>query len=306
MPQLNPLARLTGLVSRKWRGLVLRAKRAWNAGTIRRLRTRLAEEPAPTFTPPPAPSPKPDASSSAAPQRDFEDVLMHIYLDLVRPGDFAIDIGANVGRHMLGLSGRVYPAGCVIAFEPLPVGRAAIEAMYQKPEFRPLRECVVLSPLALGTKPGTAEFVFAVDVPGWSGLKERVYDGPTRLEKIPVRVETLDGLLGDLRRCRFIKIDAEGGEYDALRGGERLIRRTRPVVAFEFGANSCTGYGVKPIDMGRFWEGLNYRLVDINGCALTTAEFARSAEVQEVWDYIAVPAEMPEVLARVREICGKS
>jgi FkbM family methyltransferase len=316
----SPLTSAVKFFARKCRSLVQRARRAWNAGTVRRLREslgelreRLAEQPAGELgdTPrSPAPGPVAPAASSAsatppsAPtHRDYEDVLTRVYLALVCPGDFAIDIGANVGRHTLGLSDRVHPAGCVLAFEPLPVGRAAIERLYRRPEYRPLRGNVILSPLALGREPGSSEFVFAVDVPGWSGLKERVYDGPTRLERIPVRIETLDRLLGGLRHCRFVKIDAEGGEYDALRGGEQFLRRTRPVVAFEFGANSCTGYGVRPADMGEFLDRLGYRLLDINGRPLTPDEFARSADLQEVWDYFAVPSEQPDLADRVRELC---
>lgn len=241
---------------------------------------------------------------SSAPEKNYEDIIERVYRAVLRPGCSAIDIGANVGRHTLGLTDRVFPDGLVIAFEPLPGCRMKLEQLFQAKEtHRLLRRQVVLSPLALAAEPTTTEFVHAVDVPGWSGLKERVYDGPTRTEKIHVTVETLDRALCDLKRCDLIKIDAEGGEYDALRGGERLLQRCRPVVAFEFGFNSCTAYGVKTSDMARFWERLNYRIVDANGKLLTAIEFAQSAIDQKVWDYFAIPAEKAHLIATVQRCC---
>lgn len=244
------------------------------------------------------------ASQPSACEKNYEDVIERVYRAVLRPGCSAIDIGANIGRHTLGLADRVYPDGLVIAFEPLPGCRSKLEQLFHAREtHRLLRRQVVLSPLALAAEPTTTEFVHAVDVPGWSGLKERIYDGPTRTEKIHVTVETLDRVLGDLKRCDLIKIDAEGGEYDALRGGERLLQRCRPVVAFEFGFNSCTAYGVKTADMAHFWERLNYRIVDANGKLLTATEFAQSAIDQKVWDYFAIPVEKAHLIATVQKCC---
>ena len=37
----------------------------------------------------------------------------------VRPGDWVVDIGANIGHYTLRMSRRVGPAGRVLAFEPM-------------------------------------------------------------------------------------------------------------------------------------------------------------------------------------------
>lgn len=240
-------------------------------------------------------------------QPNYEAVIDRVYRDLLRMGDTAVDVGANFGIHTLGMAERVYPTGCVIAFEPLPVGRAEVERLLERAARGAYRKVVVLSPYALSNQAKDTEFNFAPEVPGWSGLKQLDrYARPVQLEKIPVRVERLDTVLADVSRCRFMKIDVEGGELDALRGGEGFLRRCRPVVAFEFGAYSCTSYGVKPIDMARFWESLNYRLIDVKGRLLTCEEFARSAEIQEVWDYFAVPNERQDLQVRVQQLCRGS
>jgi hypothetical protein len=47
------------------------------------------------------------------------------------------------------------------------------------------------------------------------------------------------------QRVAFIKLDIEGGEFHALLGGIRTIRRSRPVMVFEAALNSTGQYGVK-------------------------------------------------------------
>ena len=49
----------------------------------------------------------------------FEDRLQHLYMSLLKEGDFCIDIGAHTGRHALPMS-CVVGSGRVAAFEPNP------------------------------------------------------------------------------------------------------------------------------------------------------------------------------------------
>ncbi len=249
----------------------------------------------------------PAAAANASPvpegPRDFETDLEHVYRALLKPGDVAIDVGAHVGRHTLCIAQQVGRRGKVYAFEPLPDCREALLDMLAHPVHAHFQPRVELSGSALGAAPGEAEFVVAVDALAYSGLRERRYDSPTRLERIPVHIETLDSLFAALPACRFIKVDTEGGEYDTFRGGEQLLRRLRPVAAFEFGLASCLSYKVEPIQMGRFWESLNYQLFDITGQPLTVSEFVASVTEQRVWDYFAAPAEQARTIRTIRRAC---
>jgi len=148
---------------------------------------------------------------------------------------------------------------------------------------------VVVQPFALADREGEDEFVVAVDIPAYSGLKTRIYDGPTRVERIRVDVRTLDGLFAHADRLDYIKIDAEGGELGILRGATVLLERFAPVITFEFGANSLGSYGVTVEDMAEFWRDKRYMIYDILGRPLDSPRFAASAVTQEVWDYVALP-----------------
>ena len=225
-----------------------------------------------------------------SPPTNFEVMVQEIYEAILRNGDIAIDVGAHRGRHCLVMAEKVFPAGRVLAFEPLPMCRAGIER--EVADYRPeLAHILKVHPYALGDFTGKTEFVVAKDALAYSGLKKRQYDGPTELEHIPIEVKRLDDMCETLPAVRFIKVDAEGGEYHILKGAVRTLQRCRPVVAFEFGMNSLAEYKVTPAQMARFWAEQGYKVYNILGAWLTEPEFVASAEMQHVWDYVAIPAE---------------
>jgi FkbM family methyltransferase len=224
----------------------------------------------------------------------FEDRLQHLYMSLLKEGDFCIDIGAHTGRHALPMSCAV-GSGSIAAFEPNPPIAQRLRArldLLSVPN-------VTVHELALSDESGTAEFVVAVDRPEESGLKERVYNGPTRQEKVAVRLERLDSLA--LGNPRFIKLDTEGAEYKVLLGARDTITRARPVVAFEFGEQSYSAYGVDPNDVFAYFDILGYDIFSIHGERLRQAAFAEASHIQSYWDYVACDrARSDEVAAILR------
>jgi FkbM family methyltransferase len=155
---------------------------------------------------------------------------------LLRPGDVALDIGANIGATALPMMRAVGPTGRVIAFEPqAPLARvchATLALNADSPSQFEVRQAGV------GRAPGTMH-VPLVDYDAEAndfGCVELVADGGT-----PVRILVLDHLF--LPRVNLIKIDAEGMEADILAGAEQLIRRDKPVLMVEN-------------DRGAKWRGL--------------------------------------------------
>lgn len=153
------------------------------------------------------------------------------------PGSNCVDVGANEGafvRDMLELA----PQGRHHAFEPLPPLAAKLRVDFPT---------VTVHELALGAVIGTAKFCWFVDDPAWSGLRRDRYernhpDANPREEWIEVKVAPLDEVLPADLPISFIKIDANGGEVDVLRGAMRTLQTRRPMVAFEHG-ESATYYG---------------------------------------------------------------
>ena len=230
---------------------------------------------------------------------DYEAQVQRVYEAVLNPGDIAIDVGAHMGRHLIPMARCVAPTGRVLAFEPLPACRESLAAAFDQ-EWEQLRPVVTIHGCALGDRSGQTEFVVAREAMGYSGLKERKYDVATTLERIPIEVRRLDEFALDLPSLAYIKIDAEGGELQILRGAVKTLERFRPVVTFEFGASAIGEYGITVVEMADFWIQREYRIFDILARPLPTRDaFAESATTQSVWDYVALPGEDPSLAERV-------
>jgi FkbM family methyltransferase len=145
----------------------------------------------------------------------------------------ALDIGAHDGD-FLKLFLKNSPSGKHVAFEPLPHKFDALVKNFGATN--------TVYSCALSNYEGTDEFCFVKNAEAYSGLKNRRYDVENPIiEKIKVNVRTLDSL-NIASKIDFIKIDVEGGEYDALRGGIKLLQRDKPFLLFEYGTGASDFY----------------------------------------------------------------
>ncbi len=139
----------------------------------------------------------------------------------LRPGDVVVDVGANIGNHTIYFAGV---CGCrVVAFEPNPDAARLLRAAISQ---NGLAGRVDVREIALGHSAGVGylDESAAADNLGAVGVVVG--------EEGVVRIYTLDSqeLPGS---PRLIKIDAEGMEADILRGANRVLRRSRPMVCVE-------------------------------------------------------------------------
>jgi FkbM family methyltransferase len=127
----------------------------------------------------------------------------------LRPGDIAIDIGANVGAYTLFMAGLVGPEGRVIAVEPQP---SVLGRLRENVAFNP-GLTVTIAATALGGSQG--EVVFETNAKN---------EGEGRMAKssgasgVTVPLTTLEALLAghSVSRLAAMKIDVEGAEPQVL------------------------------------------------------------------------------------------
>jgi FkbM family methyltransferase len=158
---------------------------------------------------------------------DWERKSMAWMMRYVKPGTVVYDLGANYGMHTLLLGKLVGPAGRVYAFEPNPKIRAALEEHISLNHLAGV-EAV---PHAVCDRVGTADFDDAGSATG------HLVSGTNRASATTYQVTTttLDQfvLKDNHAPPDFIKIDIEGAESAALRGGRETIARYRPVLLIE-------------------------------------------------------------------------
>jgi FkbM family methyltransferase len=161
-------------------------------------------------------------------ERRSGDRALEVVDRVVRPGDVALDVGANFGFFAYRLARLVGPDGEVHAFEPHPAQRESLTRI------EATRPNVRFHAVALSARPGGAQMV----VPRVEGspdvalatLEQR--SGET--DRVDVAVETLDRLLGELGRpVAFVKCDVEGHERAVLEGAVALLERDAPTLLVE-------------------------------------------------------------------------
>ena len=84
---------------------------------------------------------------------------------------------------------------------------------------------------------------------------------------VACKVTTLDAALAELDRVALLKIDIEGAELLALKGGAELIARTRPAIVCEVDAEFLRGFGQQPSDVIGFLSQWDYRPHRYDGAA---------------------------------------
>lgn len=140
---------------------------------------------------------------------------------VLRPGDTYVDVGANVGLLALRGAAEVGPAGRVIAVEAHPRTASFLRANVALNDFRHVQ--VIAS--AVGDRAGTVSF------------QDRYSDDqnavdPSARGTLTVPLDTLDALVLPqvAGRVALLKVDVEGFELWALRGGAGLLARTDRVL----------------------------------------------------------------------------
>ena len=150
---------------------------------------------------------------------------------LLRRGDIAIDIGANLGYYTRPMADIVGAEGRVYAVEPVPVIYSVLERNVRG------RGNVSLMNYALGEENTTIEMANdSVAEAGYFGTgRNFVSEGKLSMQAIRFSAQMRRGseLFGALERVDFIKCDIEGYERVVIPQLRPIIERHHPTVLIE-------------------------------------------------------------------------
>jgi FkbM family methyltransferase len=155
---------------------------------------------------------------------EFSEAETHLFRQILHPGDFVVEVGANIGAHTVFLAQLVGPTGSVMAFEPQRIvfqtlcGNLALNSITNVAAYQQ----------AVGSQLGQI-VVPKIDYARQGNFGGLALGGHNQGEV--VTVVTLDSL--NVRPCRFLKIDVEGMEKTVLQGAVRTIAQDKPLIYVE-------------------------------------------------------------------------
>ena len=214
----------------------------------------------------------------------YNDETRAVMARILKADSVCLDVGAHHGSVLTDML-RLAPQGRHWAFEPLPTFAAHLRAAFPQ---------VHVCEVALSDHAGAVAFHHAVASPGWSGLVRRNLEQhfATTWETLTVEAARLDDLCPLETPVTFMKVDVEGGELGVFRGGERLLRRHRPVIVFEHGLGGADHFGTQPkqvydllLDCGLTVTTMARWLSGRSD--LTRAQFIRQFEAGKNWYFMA-------------------
>ncbi|MEC4590395.1 FkbM family methyltransferase [Nitrospirillum amazonense] len=179
----------------------------------------------------------------------WESFETEIFSRLCRPGEFILDIGANIGWYTAIAARLIGPAGSVHAFEPDPANYALLRRNVAS---IPSKAKVRLFNFAIGEKRQASTLFLSPINRGDHNL----FASQESRQSVTIEVRALDDLL---RGCRhlptLLKSDTQGSEARVLRGARRLLGEGwRPNMILEFWPYGLHGSGD---DAGALWRQLD-------------------------------------------------
>ena len=177
-----------------------------------------------------------------------EKLTQIIYSRHVKNGDCVIDCGANQGLHTRELSRLVGETGIVHAFEPNP---DLIKILLN------INSNVRVWPFAAGDTLDIVRLHVPTGLEGWASLHDIrpiLQNYQFKLfSTIQVDLNRLDEI--HERPVRFVKLDVERHELAALKGMDRILQKSKPMIVLE----GCNAH------IEQFLGNLGYKLINLIG-----------------------------------------
>lgn len=176
---------------------------------------------------------------------------------MLRPGDVAFDIGANIGMHSVIMANRVGPTGRVVSFEPDPHPHARLRAnlALNGLDFVDTRRA------ALSNKSGKTTFYLHDDSIGnYANASLHAENVGKSTRAVDVDLYSLDDFIAanPVPRLDVIKLLAQGEEWNVLQGALRTIERYRPSIFFLYEPSYWQRQGRNLMDAVKFFGGCDY------------------------------------------------
>jgi FkbM family methyltransferase len=197
---------------------------------------------------------------------EFESFVAHCY-----PGMLFFDVGASYGLFSLAVAKF---NGNAVAVDPSPI---AIRMITRQLDFNQARENIHLVKAAVSDVNGSMRMLS-------SGVFSEGYlrfvTGRSQRELTSVGAITIDKLASEFGSPTHIKIDVEGYEAVALRGGRETLTRSSPLLFLELHNQLVAADGRNPNDALDELESLGYETLALDGSSLDRNAILRASIIR--------------------------
>ena len=186
---------------------------------------------------------------------EWSELEIDLYKDIIKTNDIIIEVGSHIGSHTVPLS-QIAKEGYLYAFEPqlllfnllnnnikennISNTEIYLEAVSSKEETVTLNQVDYKKLYKNNNEFNSGGIDFKALISNNSGYE--------------INVITLDNKFKHLKKLDFIKIDAEGNEFEVLKGSKDLISSLNPIIYFEFDPKK----GVDTVQILNFLQSFNY------------------------------------------------
>ena len=221
----------------------------------------------------------------------YEILETRILQTLARSSSVIIDIGANVGYYTVLLAKSQPSGGFLHAFEPFPASYDVTSRSVAKND---LTQKVKVSKTGLSDNPGKS-VIYIPKTSGTSAASMKVLHPEETNVEVEIELETLDSYFdkNQVSNVDLIKIDVEGAELFAIKGGWETIRTYRPFVFAELLRKWSAGFGYHPNEVVEMFKNEDYKCFEVSD---SLSEIDSITEDTIPTNFLFIPIERIEVL----------
>ncbi|MDP3941909.1 MAG: FkbM family methyltransferase [bacterium] len=151
----------------------------------------------------------------------WEEYETELFKKNIKKGDIILDIGAHIGYYTLIAARIVGSNGRVYAFEPDPKNFSLLKKNVEENRYKN----VVLINKAVSDTDGDLKLFLASKNTG----DHRIYKPKERRKSVKIQSITLDNFFKNNYRVDLIKLDIQGSEVRAIKGGQKIIKLNKNI-----------------------------------------------------------------------------
>jgi len=204
-------------------------------------------------------------------------IFFNVFSKNIPYGD-AIDLGANYGIHSWNLGNIVKKTGnTLVAVEPDPRCYEFLNDVLDTGNFKSI---LIKNPISYAGN--ISKFRLHPQVQLSKLIEDKLEHKESDIE---VQTLSLDTIAAPYIP-KYIKIDVEGQDINAVKGGQNTIITHRPIISTEWSTSYSTG---DQIWYYHFFKNLNYKMIDFLGNEYDAEHWM--SDWHPYWNRFLVPAE---------------